>query len=117
MLSNTGDKLKKFVAYKKEHVVEEKLLKIFANGKMVVERSVGKNMVNKKMKVNQLSVILFGVEGLKQVSCSDRSLFFHFNNSSIGFYVLNRGFLKVYPSKEQKYIKEKKTNKKASSFL
>ena len=48
MLSNTGDKLKKFVAYKKEHVVEEKLLKIFANGKMVVERSVGKNMVNKK---------------------------------------------------------------------
>ena len=46
-------------------------------------------MVNKKIKVDSLSVKLFGVEDLKQGSYSDGSFFFHLSYSDIGFNELN----------------------------
>ena len=65
------------------------------------------------MKVESRSVKYCGIEDLKQASYSDGSFFFHIHFfSDIGFSALNRSFAKVYTNKEQKYIKEKKTNKK-----
>ena len=74
-------------------------------------RSVAEKTV-KKMKVDSPLVKLLGVEDLQQASYSDSSLFFHFSNSDIGFNALSGSYSKAYPSKEQKYIKKKKTDKK-----
>ena len=87
-------------------VVEGPIVETFANEKTVVEISVAKNTV-KKMEVDSLLV-----EDLPQASYSDGSLFFHFSNSDIGFNRLNRSCAEAHPIKEQKYIKEKKTNTK-----
>ena len=43
-------------------------------------------------------------------------MFFHFRNSDIGFNAMNRS-AKAYPSKEQKYIKEKNTNNNKNSKI
>ena len=92
-------------------VVEGPIAERFANEKMVVEISVAENTV-KKMEVDSLLVILLGVEDFSQAAYSDGSLFFHFSNSDIGFNGLNRSCAEAHPIKEQKYIKEKKTNTK-----
>ena len=83
---------------------------------MLVEGLVAKNMVNNKMEVESFSAKLFGVE-LQQASYADGSLFFHFSYSNISFNAPNKCYVKPYPSKEQKKIKEKKTNKKSDLIL
>lgn len=74
---------------------------------MLVEELVAKNTVNNKMEVDSFLAKLLGVE-LQQASYADGSLFFHFSYSNISFNALNRSYVKPYPSKGQKYIKEKR---------
>ena len=68
------------------------------------------------MELNSLLVKLLGVEDQLKASYSDGSLFFHFSNINICFNVLNKSWAKVYPRKEQKYIREKKTKKQIQSY-